>query len=795
MRTYILLLCMSLLPSLLWAAPGPRVSGFVTDEQGRPLPGASVLLVGTQVGTLADARGNFSLQLPEGAESLTASFIGYVSQTLPLRGKGEHLTLRFYLQPLSQELKEVEVFGAREKQPEKMDDITRLPLHPSEQIQSISVLSDRLIAQQGALTISDVARNVAGVNTFATYGGTTESISARGFRGLPVLKNGVRVHSDFRGQGFLTDMQGVESMQVIRGSASITQGVGNDIGSAGGVVNIATKTPKFYTGGEVSLRLGSWGQFRPTFDVQHVLDKEQKLAFRLNGAYERADNFRVHVGKDRLYVNPSLAWRPDDRTTVVLEMDYMHDSRTPDRGTVNLAADSVEALYDMPHDKFLGFATDRVFTENLTYSARMRRKLNDKLSLRVAFMGSTLDTDNTSASTSTLKNVATTGAYNLRTRSIGRSQRADDNQVLQIDLLGEDVHTGKIRHTFQVGMDFRRSKVATTAYKAVLVDTIDVLGEIGNRLPSGISLSAQTPEQATSYSYGLLAQDVISIGQRIKAVLGLRYSYGSSFTATSSQTVSGDAWNPLLGVIFTPAKGVQLFGSYTSTTDLRSAANLMEDGSPIGEAKTEQFEAGVKTQWMQDRLRFNATYFHLFNDNLAYQLYDDNWVSTGRYAKAGNLMRQGVEVELAGRPLPNLDVMLGYSYLDARYQDSPAYEEGSAPMNAPTHTANAWVNYRFTQGAVQGLTLGMGAYYVGARPVNDYTKKATHTNTQPGVKPFDMPAYTTLNLKVGYERKAYGISVFANNIANARGYTSYYRGGYINPIDPFNMSMVLSYRF
>jgi len=46
----------------------------------------------------------------------------------------------------------VEVFGERNKQPEKLDAITRLPLKPSEQIQSISVISSKLIEQQGALS-------------------------------------------------------------------------------------------------------------------------------------------------------------------------------------------------------------------------------------------------------------------------------------------------------------------------------------------------------------------------------------------------------------------------------------------------------------------------------------------------------------------------------------------------------------------------------------------------------------------------------------------------------------------
>lgn len=327
------------------------------------------------------------------------------------------------------------------------------------------------------------------------------------------------------------------------------------------------------------------------------------------------------------------------------------------------------------------------------------------------------------------------------------------------------------------------------------MDTIDVLQSINNTLPAGLELTAKDPETATDYSYGIMLQDVITFNKYIKATWGIRYSYGTSFTGTSAQTVTGDAFNPMAGLIISPMKNLNLFASYTNSTDLRSSANLMEDGTPVGEAVAQQFETGIKSDWFNNRLRFNLTLFQIRNKNLSYLIYDDNWVSTNRYAKAGELRRRGIETELSGRILTNLEVILGYAYLDARYMNSPAYAEGSSPMNAPKHTANGWVNYMIDRGVLKGLTFGLGAFYTGERPVTDYALKATHNNTQPGVKPFDMPAFTTVNAKVGYRYENFGLNVFFNNITNANGYSSYYRGGYINPIDPFNMGAQLTYRF
>lgn len=116
-------------------------------------------------------------------------------------------------------------------------------------------------------------------------------------------------------------------------------------------------------------------------------------------------------------------------------------------------------------------------------------------------------------------------------------------------------------------------------------------------------------------------------------------------------------------------------------------------------------------------------------------------------------------------------------------------------MNAPRHTGNAWVYYTLNRGLFNGLSLGVGSYYVGARPVNEHTIKVTHAGMKPEVKPFDMPSYTTVNAQIAYSYNRIKLQLFFNNIFDATGYTSYYRGGFINQIDPFNVSASLNYRF
>lgn len=795
--TVCLLLCSIAVFSQSNAQESSVFSGKVIGNDDEALIGATVYFEELGVGDDTDLSGNFTVEdIPLGKHTVVVSYVGYEKVTKEMNFYNYDVEQDFQLEPDEHVLLEVEVFGVRKERPEKMDALTRIPLRLDEQVQSISVISQKMLNDQGVLTLNDAVRNVPGVTTFATFGNTSESLTSRGYRGIPVVKNGVRVHSDFRGTGFLTDMQGVETIQVLRGSAAIAQGLGNDLGSAGGVVNVATKTPKFINSGNVGVRRGSWGQLRPTFDIQFVTDKLQRTAFRINGAYEQGDSYRSHVSKDRIYINPSFAWHPDDKTKVTIEMDYMHDSRTPDQGTVNLSADSVYNVFDMPDDRFMGFKNDRQVTNTLTYMGQLNRELNNFLILRVAYAGADMDQRKIGAHVSPLRNAAQTGLYNLRSRVYSGSTRDDKNGVLQVDLIGKDIYTGSVRHTFNVGLDYRWTDVSTNSTNSVITDTIDVSHPLNNETPV-VTLIDGEPVTAREYAYGMLLQEVMTFNRYLKLSLGLRYSQISGISNNNISTTGGSVWDPLVGLIITPFEDVNFFASYTTTTSLRGAANLLEDQiTPVGPSKEEQFEVGFKTEWFNNRLRLNATWFNIMNNNLTYAALNDAGSNTGYYIKAGNLKRQGLELEMTGKLLKNMDVVLGYSYLDAGYHDSPYYHEGSEPMNTANNMANGWINYTFFEGPLRNLTFGAGAYYVGERPFAEYTYKVLPGHhVQPNVKPFIADAYTTLNLKAGYRFNNIILQLFVNNILDSKGYTAYYRGGYLNPVDPRNVAVTLNYQF
>lgn len=90
-------------------AQNRTVSGTVTDSQdGKPLPGVTVRVKGTQTGTTTGANGTYSLSVPSGAATLEFSFIGY---TLQSKSVGTSGTVNVSLESDSKDLTEVVVTG------------------------------------------------------------------------------------------------------------------------------------------------------------------------------------------------------------------------------------------------------------------------------------------------------------------------------------------------------------------------------------------------------------------------------------------------------------------------------------------------------------------------------------------------------------------------------------------------------------------------------------------------------------------------------------------------------------
>jgi hypothetical protein len=117
LRNTFLIIQLVLLPGLIIQAVAvapdtaqqrKKITGTITEENGKPLPGATIMIEGTTVGTISDANGNFLIETTSENQILIFSFMGYKSQTVPIK---DQAVVDIIMIPDFQAIDEVVVIG------------------------------------------------------------------------------------------------------------------------------------------------------------------------------------------------------------------------------------------------------------------------------------------------------------------------------------------------------------------------------------------------------------------------------------------------------------------------------------------------------------------------------------------------------------------------------------------------------------------------------------------------------------------------------------------------------------
>jgi len=218
------------------------IKGKVVDESNQPLPGASVTIDGTTIGSVTDAGGNYTISgVNNGSYTITAKFVGYVTAKQPVTVNNSVANVNFGLKPESNNLNEVVVIGYGT---EKKKDLTG----------SIATVTAKDF-NQGAVTTPEqlIQGKVAGVSIISNSGapGAGSTIRIRGgasvngsndplivIDGVPLSNNGI---SGAANPLSLINPNDIESFSILK-DASAAAIYGNR--ASNGVILITTKKGK-----------------------------------------------------------------------------------------------------------------------------------------------------------------------------------------------------------------------------------------------------------------------------------------------------------------------------------------------------------------------------------------------------------------------------------------------------------------------------------------------------------------------------------------------------------------------
>ena len=266
MRKFSHVLLFILLPVFVMAQH--TVSGTVTDAAtGDALPGANVVVDGTNMGAAATADGSFSISnVPAGSYTITASVIGYADDSRSVNVSGD-ATVNFSLETSALELSALEVLASRagERTPVAYTNITKAEVE----------------ARLGSQDIPMILNTTPSVYATQQGGGAGDArINVRGFnqRNVAVMINGVPQNDMENGWVYWSNWDGVgdatSSIQMQRGLSAVNLATP----SIGGTMNIITDPTALTRGGKVKTELGAGGFKKLTANYNTGLIND-KMAF------------------------------------------------------------------------------------------------------------------------------------------------------------------------------------------------------------------------------------------------------------------------------------------------------------------------------------------------------------------------------------------------------------------------------------------------------------------------------------------------------------------------------------
>jgi iron complex outermembrane recepter protein len=587
--------------------------------------------------------------------------------------------------------------------------------------QPVTIVTDAVFLAQGAVSVSDTLRYVAGVE--ANPYGPDSRVDGGFVRGLNPLqfRDGMRDLFSYYAS-IRSDPFNFSQVEVVRGPASVLFGAG----ALGGIVNLVSKTPQFKTGGEVAIRYGSFERKEALADFTGPLTST--LAARIVARVRQADTQTDNVPDDRIMVAPSLSFAPGKDTRITLIGLYQED----DGGSTSQFLPLVGTILpnsngQLPNSLFIGKPGWDRYDGRLTQGTAMAdHRFSDhvQLNLKARFIDSDLvyfthypDNYANPANPFVLLDPATgqpvtdTNGVPLRDpeqRHIGLYTDASvaDMEIFSTDNnLRLDFNTGgAIAHVLLLGVDYswnRVRKTGTYGYEYFDVYDIDydALSDYGGGLPPG----AVPTDDTRQTQLGIYAQDQIRIHDRASVVLGLRHDKTST-RSFGGPKVKDDGTTMRAGIIAEVSKGISPFFSYTESFEPISGST--SSGAAFVPKRGRQFEAGIKLQPLENTL-ITATAYHIKETNRPVS--DDSTADPFDQIQIGSVTSQGFEIE-GNAALPGaISLLVNYSYNEAEEDGTNRQLE-----NVPKTNASFWATKSARLSSDMALMFGGGIRYSGA---------------------------------------------------------------------------------
>lgn len=665
----------------------------------------------------------------------------------------------------SVELDEVIVVGEAERGTSSVALFTEKPLR--ELPFSVGVYNERLIEDQRAFTLLDVLSNdpsVAVQMPGGYYG--TQNFGLRGFRvdnfngyrldGLPVI-NTVAPSIDDKAQ-----------VELLKGPAALRFG----FMPPGGAINLVRKRPTADFSSSVQFDVDTHGSLYSQLDLSDTV-ADGAFGYRLVLAGDRFDSFYDHADGDRQLGSAFAEWKLAPAATIWTALARHELERSGYYGPM-VTADGVILDTGIDTNIMQDWARNKHETTDAAVGADFG--LGDAWKLRVAFNHQDTGRDS-----------RLSYPYSVEANGDFIEGALLTNGPVEWNSKGAHAHlegafdTGSVRHELVVGAQYR-------AYDTHGERSFPDVGPNNAFELEPLPLPAGGPWRALEGEYeesGVFLTDTIAITERFSTLLGIRHSrYENTYPSDPASDDTVSAWSPTFALMYAPAQNVHTYITYTRGLQDGGFANrfAVNAWEPLGVQESEQWEAGVKGEWMGGRVSGEAAVFQIDQDLATID-------ANGIDGFNGLQRHRGLEFALRGLVSDHVQAGIAAMILDAEQVDTgDPDKDGKRPQYVPDYQVNLWGEFAIPR--VTGLALTANARFVDGQYLDQ-------------VEGFEIDGYFVLGLGARYafrvEDTDWTLRLNVDNALDKRYYESgeFYAGdaGYLAYGAPRAANLSLSLNF
>ncbi|MCG3708176.1 TonB-dependent receptor [Aliarcobacter butzleri] len=613
-------------------------------------------------------------------------------------------------------------------QNEAKPELNRTQISKEDTAKSIQTFNKTFIEDAQLQNIEDIIEMSSNTVYTGDNHGRTNEISMRGFSGVPILLDGIRITNKLAHP----EVYNIESVEILKGPDSLQYGQS----SPGGLVNLVTKKPTKESLAKIELEVNDNPSYSPKIDLGGAINEDKSLYFRLTSVLKYDEGWtNSNTDTNKIFVAPSLSYDINNNNNIITFVTEYTNEKTPSSfGTyVNSKGELVASIKNMsshPDEEFektqkiAGFDIDSVYD---TWNSNFKYRYID------------YEGEN--------ENVAFPFMYQEATGNLLRffaiQNQKNQEHALQYTLNKETDIFG-LKNKFSLGADYNKAYSETimfadmtTFYPMYLANpNYESLTSLKDH-PNAIDMS--TPKTSVE-SYGIFLQDHINLTDKLIFSAGIRYD-----EVKPKDSQKSDATTPQFGFVYHLTPETILFTNYsqsfTPTSRQDKAGNILDPEKGKG------YEVGIKQKLFDDRFDLTTALFKIEKENVA--TLDINGGNTFVYKASGKQESQGFEVDLSGDITSNLSLIASYGYTETKDKEI----NNNDLVNIPNHTANIFATYKLAALNLPDYYIGGGARYIGSKYAND-------TNT------IELDSALIYNATVGYKKGNWRANLSVQNLTD-----------------------------